>query len=525
MTLQASCVSHLINLQTSLELRKKDSCETHIDTDVSYSLFGDDDKTKLFTEASKSAQTVQCIGNSGIRVSSNQPLQTVDGSRDIGDGFTGPILYYDTGCDPSAVKSVSIPSSRPLSYVAFLLLKPSACNIPTQLSNIQTLDPQPSALFYYDSSNSFPQSINSTYTIVNLPNDIGQSLTTSLQSGDSVTVQIQPVPDNGPSPFWRNILILVVALLVISCIASVGMHFHMSMLRERYGTDNVDVMYLTPHEGATTEAEQKKVIDPQYLNMLPTRKYSKAAAAAAKKAKSKRGSRFRFKKPEKLKPILPISTTDIAPSADSPASPRPPLPRIPTSTSVADPDPPTPISPRLVATFPRLPDEVKEGSANVSVISTRSIQYPRLPEEVKEGSANVSIISTTSRRSVQFPRLPEEVKEGSANVSICSVASVRTVEGSGVSSETCAVCLCEYEDGEMLRELGCGHAFHCECIDQWLTKQSSECPLCKIDATPPGAVSMPVRQSTGATAAGGEDRWRNLGRGGVSAAIMPPMIA
>lgn len=43
----------------------------------------------------------------------------------------------------------------------------------------------------------------------------------------------------------------------------------------------------------------------------------------------------------------------------------------------------------------------------------------------------------------------------------------------------CAVCLSRFEDIEILRLLPkCKHAFHIDCIDQWLEKHSS-CPLCR----------------------------------------------
>lgn len=50
---------------------------------------------------------------------------------------------------------------------------------------------------------------------------------------------------------------------------------------------------------------------------------------------------------------------------------------------------------------------------------------------------------------------------------------------------SCAVCLSEYQDGELLRELPCGHQFHCACADTWLLK-NKRCPLCvqAIDAAP-----------------------------------------
>ncbi|XAR67032.1 hypothetical protein NMG60_11013445 [Bertholletia excelsa] len=48
----------------------------------------------------------------------------------------------------------------------------------------------------------------------------------------------------------------------------------------------------------------------------------------------------------------------------------------------------------------------------------------------------------------------------------------------------CAVCLSRFEDIEILRLLPkCKHAFHIDCIDQWLEKHSS-CPLCRHRITP-----------------------------------------
>eukprot|EP00250_Pteridium_aquilinum_P019049 c24271_g5_i1 orf=346-1665(-) len=55
-----------------------------------------------------------------------------------------------------------------------------------------------------------------------------------------------------------------------------------------------------------------------------------------------------------------------------------------------------------------------------------------------------------------------------------------TGEATG-SYDICAICLEDYEDGEMLRILPCNHRFHCSCIDAWLINWRAFCPTCKQD--------------------------------------------
>lgn len=42
----------------------------------------------------------------------------------------------------------------------------------------------------------------------------------------------------------------------------------------------------------------------------------------------------------------------------------------------------------------------------------------------------------------------------------------------------CLVCQCEYEQDESLRRLPCGHCFHTDCVDQWLTTKDF-CLYCR----------------------------------------------
>ncbi|RKP33305.1 hypothetical protein BJ085DRAFT_41573 [Dimargaris cristalligena] len=50
--------------------------------------------------------------------------------------------------------------------------------------------------------------------------------------------------------------------------------------------------------------------------------------------------------------------------------------------------------------------------------------------------------------------------------------------GSESRGEHCAICQESIRGGQKIRQLPCRHDFHVACIDQWLTKKSSVCPLC-----------------------------------------------
>lgn len=50
-----------------------------------------------------------------------------------------------------------------------------------------------------------------------------------------------------------------------------------------------------------------------------------------------------------------------------------------------------------------------------------------------------------------------------------------------VGDASCSVCLCSFEEREMLRRLACGHSYHSECLDQWLLTNAT-CPRCRKSA-------------------------------------------
>lgn len=49
----------------------------------------------------------------------------------------------------------------------------------------------------------------------------------------------------------------------------------------------------------------------------------------------------------------------------------------------------------------------------------------------------------------------------------------------------CIICVREFAVGERVRWLRCPHAFHVECIDEWVLRHKNLCPLCQARIGPP----------------------------------------
>ena len=56
--------------------------------------------------------------------------------------------------------------------------------------------------------------------------------------------------------------------------------------------------------------------------------------------------------------------------------------------------------------------------------------------------------------------------------------STRSDESETTLEDPCIVCMCDIRKGERVLELGCGHAYHVECIEKWLEVRG-KCPVCQ----------------------------------------------
>ncbi|XP_022251168.1 E3 ubiquitin-protein ligase RNF181-like isoform X1 [Limulus polyphemus] len=77
---------------------------------------------------------------------------------------------------------------------------------------------------------------------------------------------------------------------------------------------------------------------------------------------------------------------------------------------------------------------------------------------------------------IEFERLfPGE--RGKPPASKAAISKLKTVK-SFSEGEKCPICLKEYEEGEVVKQLPCCHKFHFSCVLPWLGKTNT-CPVCR----------------------------------------------
>nr|XP_016459586.1 PREDICTED: protein Ycf2-like [Nicotiana tabacum] len=72
----------------------------------------------------------------------------------------------------------------------------------------------------------------------------------------------------------------------------------------------------------------------------------------------------------------------------------------------------------------------------------------------------------------------EEEEEEKFEVEISTYNALAMDIDDEEEQETCAICLLEYKDEDIVGTLQCGHEFHAGCVQKWLL-QKNACPFCR----------------------------------------------
>ncbi|TKC42769.1 hypothetical protein EI555_017437 [Monodon monoceros] len=133
-------------------------------------------------------------------------------------------------------------------------------------------------------------------------------------------------------------------------------------------------------------------------------------------------------------------------------------------------------------------DLISMGSNDIEVL--KKIDIPSV--FIGESSANsLKDEFTYEKGSQNLSRIDIELEETDfvkinlrSSLYINSKKMLGATQFEGDEYDVCAICLDEYEDGDKLRILPCSHAYHCKCVDPWLTKTKKTCPVCKQKVVP-----------------------------------------
>ncbi|KAJ1938056.1 hypothetical protein FBU59_004563 [Linderina macrospora] len=120
--------------------------------------------------------------------------------------------------------------------------------------------------------------------------------------------------------------------------------------------------------------------------------------------------------------------------------------------------------------------------ASHSVASLHSLPTEQ-PHQRRRGFGRIHLMNSFSRLANRFSKSRRQRIEDMDMYKQQLTGPIPEFTPKNADDDMCAICLCEYEDGDVLRLLPCGHHMHQTCVDEWLHINRT-CPLCKQEATP-----------------------------------------
>ncbi|WVW87096.1 hypothetical protein I302_109153 [Kwoniella bestiolae CBS 10118] len=127
-------------------------------------------------------------------------------------------------------------------------------------------------------------------------------------------------------------------------------------------------------------------------------------------------------------------------------------------------------------------DESQIASSSSAIPHSPALEHPPPPISPSEVRTPPPVSV-----SIELPSSPLEGASASASKHKNKRRHRHHVKRQYFSKDECAICMDNFEKGDVVRILPCGHVFHKEECDEWLMKWRKLCPTCRADVTlPPG---------------------------------------
>ncbi|KAJ3179274.1 hypothetical protein HDU85_004967 [Gaertneriomyces sp. JEL0708] len=354
----------------------------------------------------------------------------IGGSPEVNDGFRGQIQDFGHACDLAQLErqilNITIPTIALVNDGPQVPDLTEPCDSITKIGLI-TSNPQVKAVILAPPTDSTsPPFENLAVPVIDWTIKAANTVRTLMAASGPSSALIAAVSKVSVRPnFWQYILIVVIILLGVSLLTSVL--FHVWLFRKRRNASPVE---FTPNEALEMGPQ---TLEKHVIESFPATVYNHVDAL--KKKKERKSAHKNADKEAEIDDDVRLA---VVAAAAGPAS----------STAIAA-EPPT----------HSIPSELElEVAASPVPLPGKTLTRQPTHTSLRTTSSALTARTNLSTRTVNVPGAP--------------------------TSETCAICLGEFMDGEIIRTLPCAHYFHSECIDPWLMEQSTCCPLCKEDCTP-----------------------------------------
>lgn len=254
---------------------------------------------------------------------------------------------------------------------------------------------------------------------------------------DSLGLLTTFLPPVKASTAWQYVLIVIVALLALAFIVSIALHYYLFKRRRE------NILIAQQNENEIQRINMGNLLDVNVIESLPIFVYSKEDYINKQKIKQ-RNRKLSNKEKVFKNPLVNDINTET--------------------------------------------EKIVNDYNNINTTENADLMDNKF---ATKNNNNEDIIKSSSVNIVEFDRAKDEndkeakynnniISDAKIDIDNISLSSARTVEGY-IKDFSCAICICEYEEGDLLREIPCGHLFHNKCIDPWLLGSSPFCPLCKDD--------------------------------------------